>query len=386
MRSLSKKGLTLFVLLIAFLIGRVFLVNSYGIAKYSSFYNPLFWIFMTIASFLATKDDPNVKMRNKIDIIQSVTIVVILYCMIYFSLGLIFGYERSPYSHEIKAILENMWKFVLIVALQEYVRFQIIRSSPKSIGFYGFITLLFIIADIGFWNFFDHFSDNVEFFKYMSQTIIPLFVSNCLFTYLAITSGNVSSTIYRGALVLMVYLLPIFPSLNWLIEAMIKIILVIIVALYVNYADMKASRVVTKRQLKKESVFSYIPYVILLILVVCFVGGMFKYQPIAVLSDSMVPEFARGDAVIIEKINKEDLKKLKKGNIIYFSKDNSLVIHRIVSINRLENGSLEIKTKGDNNNAADGWVITEKDIIGTGKFMIPYVGYPSVLVSELLRK
>ena len=386
MKYLSRKALTLYVLLVAFLIIRVFLVNSSGVSNFRDFLNPLFWIFMAITAFLVTKDDPNMKMRNKIDIIQSVTIVIILYCMIYFSLGLVFGYERSPYLHSIPAILKNVWAFVIIIAFQEYTRFQMVRSSPKSISYYAVITLLFIIVDVDFWSFSSHFSDNVEFFKYMSQTMIPLFVSNCLFTYLTVTSGNISSTLYRGVLTLMIYLLPIYPSINWLIEAMMKIILVIIVALYVNYVDMKASRVVTRRQLKKESVVSYIPYVVVLIIVVCFVAGMFKYQPIAVLSDSMVPEFARGDAVIIEKITKEDLKKLKKGNIIYFSKDNSLVIHRIVSISQTEDNTLEIKTKGDNNNTADAWVVTDKEIIGVGKFMVPYIGYPSVLVSELLKK
>ena len=385
MKYLSRKAITLYALLIAFLIGRVFLIN-FGVSKYTNLLNPLFWIFMTITSFLVTRDDPNIKMRNKVDIIQSVTIAIILYCMIYFSLGLVFGYEKSPYLHTLPAILKNIWAFIGIIVFQEYTRFQMIRSSPKTIGYYAVITLLFIIADIDFWNFSSHLVDNVEFFKFMSKTIIPLFVSNCLFTYLSVTSGNISSTLYRGVLALMIYLLPIYPSINWLIESMMKIVLVIAVALYVNYVDMKASRVVTRRQLKRESLASYIPYVIVLVVVVCFVGGIFKYQPIAVLSNSMVPEFARGDAVIIEKITKEDLKKLKKGNIIYFSKDRNLIIHRIVSIKKLDDGTVEVKTKGDNNNASDNWIVTDKEIIGVGKFMVPYIGYPSVLVSELLKK
>lgn len=385
MKYLSRKAITLYALLIAFLIGRVFLIN-FGVSKYTNLLNPLFWIFMTITSFLVTRDDPNIKMRNKVDIIQSVTIAIILYCMIYFSLGLVFGYEKSPYLHTLPAILKNIWAFIVIIVFQEYTRFQMIRSSPKTIGYYAVITLLFIIADIDFWNFSSHLVDNVEFFKFMSKTIIPLFVSNCLFTYLSVTSGNISSTLYRGVLALMIYLLPIYPSINWLIESMMKIVLVIVVALYVNYVDMKASRVVTRRQLKRESLASYIPYVIVLVVVVCFVGGIFKYQPIAVLSNSMVPEFARGDAVIIEKISKEDLKKLKKGNIIYFSKDSNLIIHRIVSIKKLDDGTVEVKTKGDNNNASDNWIVTDKEIIGVGKFMVPYIGYPSVLVSELLKK
>ena len=73
-------------------------------------------------------------------------------------------------------------------------------------------------------------------------------------------------------------------------------------------------------------------------------------------------------------------------DILYYSKEGKLVIHRIVSINIGENEKIEIKTKGDNNNAEDNWVVTEEEIIGKVKFMLPYIGYPSVLVNDLLKK
>ena len=106
--------------------------------------------------------------------------------MIYFSLGLVFGYERSPYSHEVVAILKNLWTFISVIVFQEFTRYQLVKLSPKKIGYYALITALFIIAEIDFWNFSSNFSNNVEFFKYMSQTIVPLIVTNCLFTYLSI--------------------------------------------------------------------------------------------------------------------------------------------------------------------------------------------------------
>ncbi len=219
----------------------------------------------------------------------------------------------------------------------------------------------------------------------MSQTIVPLIVTNCLFTYLSIMSANLPATIYRCLLMLMTILLPIFPALNWLIKAMMEIVLVIIASLYVNYVDIKSSRIMTRRQVKKESVVSYIPFVIVLVVLVCFISGTFKYQPIAVLSNSMLPTFARGDAVIMKKIDKKDLKKLKKGTILYYSKEGRLIVHRIVSVKHTDDGKVEATTKGDNNNANDPWVITEDDMIGTVSFMIPYIGYPSVWVNELLK-
>lgn len=386
MRNLNKKLVALYILIFLFLIGRVFIIDLISISKYTTLINPLFWIFIAILSYLFTQYESNIRMRSKLDIIQSVSIVMIIYTMIYFSLGLVFGYERSPYSHNIVPILKNLWMFISVIGFQEYVRFQLVRLSPRNLSNYAIITLIFIVADIDFWNFSSNFGSNVELFKYLSQTIIPLVVSNCLFTYLATVAGNIPSTLYRGIINIMVILLPIFPNINWLIKAMIDIILVIIVTLYTNYIDIKSSRILNRRQLKKESVVSYIPFVIVLVVVVCFVGGTFKYQPIAVLSDSMAPEFSRGDSVIIEKIDKNKLKNLKKGIILYYSRDGKLIIHRIVSVKYDEaTNKVEVKTKGDNNNSEDPWVVNGEDIIGIVKFMIPYVGYPSVLVHEFLK-
>lgn len=385
MRYLNKKVVALYAVIIAFLIGRVFIFSGSLVSKYTSLCNPLFWLFMAILSYLVARDEPSQKMRNKYDITQSIVIIVIIYCMVYFSLGLVFGYERSPYSHEVVAILKNLWTFISVIVFQEFTRYQLVKLSPKKIGYYALITALFIIAEIDFWNFSGNFSNNVEFFKYMSQTIVPLIVTNCLFTYLSIMSANLPATIYRCLLMLMTILLPIFPALNWLIKAMMEIVLVIIASLYVNYVDIKSSRIMTRRQVKKESVVSYIPFVIVLVVLVCFISGTFKYQPIAVLSNSMLPTFARGDAVIMKKIDKKDLKKLKKGTILYYSKEGRLIVHRIVSVKHTDDGKVEATTKGDNNNANDPWVITEDDMIGTVSFMIPYIGYPSVWVNELLK-
>ncbi len=386
MRSLSKKALFLYIFIVAFLVGRVLIFKGDLISVYTTKFNPIFWIFTAILSYLIARDEPNLKVRSKYDITQTVIIILILYCMIYFSLGLVFGYEKSPYSHELIPMLKNIWTFVVAIGFQEYVRMQLIKLSPKKIGYYAIITLFFIIAEIDFWNISSNFSNNVAFFKYMSQTIVPLLVSNCLFTYLVIMAGNVPSTIYRVILSLITILLPIFPGLNWLIKAMLEIILVIVCALYVNYVDLQSARVLNRRQLKKEKVTSYIPFVIVLVILVCFIGGIFKYQPIAVLSNSMYPTFARGDAVVVQKLEKKEFSKLKKGDILYYSKDDKLVIHRIIEIKETEEKKLEIKTKGDNNNTEDNWIIKEEEIIGKVKFMVPYIGYPSVWVNEMLKK
>lgn len=384
MKYVSKKFVCLSSFIILYLVLRVFLFKGSNIVNYTNLINPLFWIAMSIVAFLFCKDESEIRQRSKFDIIQTTIIILILYLMIYFSLGLVVGYEKSPYSHDIIAIVKNFWSFASIIIFQEYTRYQMIKLSPKKGWAYVLIALLFVITEISFWSVSSNFGNNVDFFRYMSETIIPLIVTNALFMYLAVSAGFVPSLVYRLVMVLMTLLLPIFPSLNWLLKTMMDIVLVIITALYVNYVQIKSNRILSKRDVKREKITSYIPFIIILIVMVCFIGGMFKYQPIAVLSNSMVPQFARGDAVIIEKITNNSLKNLKKNNIIYYKKDGNLIVHRIIDIQGTESGNMKIKTKGDNNNTEDVWTVLPQDIIGVVRFMIPYIGYPSVLVNELL--
>ena len=99
---------------------------------------------------------------------------------------------------------------------------------------------------------------------------------------------------------------------------------------------------------------------------------------IAIMSNSMNPLYYKGDVVVIEKI---DNQQLKKGDIIAFYDDNkNLIVHRI---NNIENGY--ITTKGDNNSSIDLKRIKIEDVEGKYLFHIKFLGYPRVIMSEILR-
>ena len=122
---------------------------------------------------------------------------------------------------------------------------------------------------------------------------------------------------------------------------------------------------------------------IIVIMFVLFILKIFKYFPIAVLSNSMETTFSKGDAVIIEKIDKNSLGQLKVYDIIYYKKNNKLIIHRIEQIEEIDNKRVFI-TKGDNNPTKDPWYVYEEDIIGIMKFKIPCLGYPAVWFNEAI--
>ena len=121
-------------------------------------------------------------------------------------------------------------------------------------------------------------------------------------------------------------------------------------------------------------------------LVVGFVAGFFTYQPIAIISNSMVPKFARGDAVIVEKISDEEKKNLKEGTIIRFETTEKEVVHRIKEKLVKSDGTVAYITKGDNNNAEDVGEVAPDQIKGVVVYSVPKIGYPSVWLYELFQK
>ena len=91
------------------------------------------------------------------------------------------------------------------------------------------------------------------------------------------------------------------------------------------------------------------------------VGG---YLPLIVLTDSMVPEIYSGDLIICHT---QDAEEIKVNDIIAFfdpaGNGTSIVTHRVMEVID-ENGKLEFRTKGDNNNTEDKLLVPAESLVG----------------------
>ena len=100
-----------------------------------------------------------------------------------------------------------------------------------------------------------------------------------------------------------------------------------------------------------------------------------------VTSDSMVPNLNPNDLLIVKKT---DIDKITVGDIIVFNthiEDIGIVAHRAIEKFN-DNGKITIKTKGDNVNEADAWVVHDEDLIGKSIENISYIG---ILLVEPVR-
>ena len=380
-----KKNLIIYGILALYLLFNVFVIvpNRSEMNLYNELINPLMWIVMCVVAIFLGKDS-GLRVRSGVNKTQSLLIVLIIYIILYFLSGLIFGFERTPYSKDILSVLLNLWSFGSIIILQEYVRLQLVKNENKKMYSLILTTLVFFVLNLNYSNFLDNFTDFKTIFIYASSVLLPAIAESAVLTYLIYTSGVKASIIYRLFVTIPPFLIPIVPSLDWFVTAVVGVVLPLGVYIYINYVNVVKNERLSRGERKRYSPVVYIPVFALIAVFAAFVMGLFKYQPVAVLSGSMSPTFNRGDAVIINKLTKQEKNELKKGDIIQFISGTRYVVHRIYKVTNDEYGNKAFITKGDHNNAPDSDQVSLDNVIGKVSFSVPLIGYPSVWLTGVI--
>ena len=344
------------------------------------FFNFLFYALLFLIFILLCRDKKLIRNYHK-EFSQTVFIISIIYFIIYYILGLIIGYSYNVYSTSFIGILRNIVVIVVPLLFREEVRSRFLFLNKKKFGIF-FITFFFIILELFSSTFFTY-SNNEELFINFFSVFLPIVLENILLTYLAFI--GIRSTVYAYFIPMLIsrYFIPITLDVDWFFALLFQLILVVVI-FYVSFNEYlwKEKRMYSYKTNKTNSVI-YLFGVVLIVSFGLFVAGVFKYRPVAILTYSMEPIFTRGDAVIVEKLDDEEKNKLKKGDIIQYQLDKTVVVHRIIKVKKEDNKKVYI-LKGDNNNAKDPKPVYMEQIMGKVLFSIPKVGYPSVWLSEFL--
>lgn len=345
-----------------------------------SFFNFLFYGLLFLIFILLFRDKKLIRNYHK-EFSQTVFIISIIYFIIYYILGVIIGYSYNVYSTSFIGILRNIVVIVVPLLFREEVRSRFLFLNKKKFGIF-FITLLFIVLELFSSTFFTY-SNNEELFINFFSIFLPIVLENILLTYLAFI--GIRSTVYAYFIPMLIsrYFIPITLDVDWFFALLFQLILVVVI-FYVSFNEYlwKEKRIYSYKTNKTNSVV-YLFGVVLIVSFGLFVAGVFKYRPVAILTYSMEPIFTRGDAVIVEKLDDDEKNKLKKGDIIQYQVDKTVVVHRIIKVKKEDNKKVYI-LKGDNNNAKDPKPVYMEQIMGKVLFSIPKVGYPSVWLSEFL--
>ena len=321
--------------------------------------------------------------RNPINKKYIINMIIIssVHIIVYFYIGFIFGFSKSPYNHEILTMIKNIIIKIIPIISIEVTRSVIANRNKNNKALLKFLTILLILVEINYNTLINLYSNKEELFKYICSTIIPLIASSILYTYLTLKGSYLLVLIYRIYKDLMVLILPILPDIDWFITGSIGILSPTIVYLLFKYKFIKEKRNHIKKQQTNFEKFSYTVALTLAVTIICFMLGVLKYQPIAIISSSMFPLFNRGDVVIYKDLSDSELKQIEENSIIIYKIGNQNIAHRVV--NRIEeNNTVFYQTKGDSNNVADSDLVKTEQIKGIYVFHVKYIGYPSAFLYQ----
>lgn len=106
---------------------------------------------------------------------------------------------------------------------------------------------------------------------------------------------------------------------------------------------------------------------------------------VTVVSQSMLPTLDVGDMLVLKGVPVEDLVAGRDDGdiIVYYQPDmDKLIVHRLYSIE--DDGTL--RTWGDNNAHMDNWKIQPEWVVGKVIYRVPYLGYPRIVLGELINR
>ena len=314
------------------------------------------------------------------DIIMEFVIFLLTFFVLYYLLGIIIGFARTGNYYTLYGIEKFIFPTICYIILRELLRYGIMCKAQGNRLLIIITIILFILLDISNTIYLNNFSTSYKVLVFIGLSLLPAISNNIVFSYFTLKMGYKPIIFYALIMGLYQYLLPIIPNPDEYLSSVINFLLPIILCyrLYLFYKKDMDEEVM--RDYHRKRFFPLLIPLFIVIVLVYFSSGYFRYWAIAVATGSMHPVINKGDVVIIKKIDNYDT--LKKGDVIAFHYNNVMIVHRIINIVEDRN-DMYFYTKGDANEEDDNFAIKKNMIVGVVNTRIPFVGVPTVWLNEL---
>lgn len=317
--------------------------------------------------------------RYSKDISLEIIISLFIFFLLFYLSGLLIGYAKTNNYLTGNALQNIVIPLIIYLIVKEYLRYSLITKSSENLALIILMTITFIFLD----NTIPFAISGVTFskrtFLLFALTFLPSLTENILCSWITYHFGFKPSLIYVLIIKLYPYLLPIIPNPNEYIYSIIFFLLPIVILFKLRkWLTMDWVNEEVERSRKKQ-LWPYIPLTIIVITLVYFVSGYFKYYAVAIATGSMVPTINKGDVVIVNQQFTED--DLETGAVIAYKYGGKVIVHRINDLIKKDK-TIIIYTKGDANNDIDGWKVTPDMIIGIVKKKVPAIGFPTIWLNE----
>ena len=314
---------------------------------------------------------------NKREVLLLSTVIGVLYVVAMQLTGTFFEFYKNPYFGISWTLLKTALPVAVIIISTEIIRYVLLAQKNRFVDILAFLSC--VIAEVlAFSNVAGITSFNL-FMNMVGMTLFPAISANVLYHYVSKRYGALPNIAFRLITTLYIYFVPADTGMNDALKACIKIFLPLILLMLISAMYEKKKKNAIRRGSKLSAVATILAVVICLS-VSMLISCQFRFGALVIATESMTGEINKGDMIVYERY---DGQKIKVGQVIVFEKDRSLIVHRVMEIDN-QHGELRYYTKGDANESMDAGFVTADDIVGTTDIKLPFVGYPTLWLRELI--
>ncbi len=376
-------------LLITLLIGIYIMENlsinaMIGAQGVNYILKPLLWFGVACMIWLF----PRVQGKAKLKQLNSINGWAFIFAFIFIAASLLFGIfvdglGKSPYSHSITGILINILTVGTVLIGKEFLRSYLVNSITRDENYIVFIIMavMMTLATISPSSITD-LKGYEDLVKFIAQYVAPEFSHNLLATYLVFLGGPLPAIIYLGIIQGFQWLSPILPNLQWITTALVGVMCPVFSLTAMQNIYLSESKQLKAKDKDEESLLSWIVTSLLSIGIIWFAVGVFPIYPSVIATGSMEPMIKPGDVILVKRItDMEGINHLGVGDVMQFKRGSILISHRIIEIVEQEDVK-SYRTQGDNNSGADIELVKPEDVKGTIVYVVPKVGWPTLLMKS----
>lgn len=320
---------------------------------------------------------------NKAQVLMIMTVIALVYVMLYYLSGLKFGFVVNPYRLSVGIFFKYILPISAIIACTEIIRAVIMAQSGRLSKVFCYFSCvvadMLIVSNISGVTSFNRFMDLI------AGALFPAIVANLLYHYLSKRYGMYPNLVFRALTTLHLYVFSVRSGISETLFNFFKLILPIAIYLFIDALYEKKRKYALGNTSRVARIASGILTAVVLIVMtgtVMLVSNQFKYGSLVIATESMTGELNKGDVAIFESY---DNRPIQEGQVIVFEKGKSMIVHRVVDI-EIINGVTRYYTKGDANEDNDKGHILDSDIVGIVHYKLPYLGYPTIWIRSLFKR
>lgn len=314
---------------------------------------------------------------HKKEVNKYMFLFALLYLIIYYVIGYYVGYYKATYRFGLWTIINQILPIVLIIVSSEVLRSKFISDKDRISLIMTYIFGI-LIDFIIYANIYD-LTNLSGFLEALGYVFFASIASNLLYNYVSYNFGIIPNIIYRIIITIYLYIIPITPDVHIYFKSFARIVYPILIYITLANSYEKKNKALAIRSKKTNNILMAIT-LILVLLFTMLISCKFKYGLIVVGSSSMKEAMEKGDAILFN--TKVNIDKLKEGKVILFKKDDKIIIHRLISIDKINN-EYRLYTKGDNNSDIDEGYVTKDNLYGVAELKIRKIGLPTLWIHEI---